>query len=112
MHVFYLCLDNEKPTVLNNSGLPSTNYGVDMRDVQPYQLSPDSLSLAARVSLSRGRDKHEDIPSMGAIGCALSHYQCWMHIVRSKMEYAYTLESDAQMVPSVSLSDVERYVAQ
>lgn len=112
MHVFYLCLDDDTPTVLNDSGLPSTIYGVDMRDVQPYQLSPQSLSLAARVSLSRGRDKHEDVPSMGAIGCALSHYQCWMHIVHSKIEYAYIFESDARMLPSVSFSAVERYVKQ
>lgn len=111
MHVFYITLSGSKPDLLSDSALPSTTYGVDMRNVRPNQLSTTTLSLAARTSLLRGRDKHEDIPSMGAIGCALSHYQCWMHIVKHKLAYAYVFEADAAMNDSLKFIEIEQYVS-
>lgn len=98
MHVFYITLDGSVPAIADVIDMfPFTVYGVDMRDVAPRDVPLSVMSLGSQLSLRRGRDRHEDLPSMGALGCSLSHYQCWTHIVQADLEYAFIFERDATL---------------
>jgi GR25 family glycosyltransferase involved in LPS biosynthesis len=49
--------------------------------------------------LGQKRDKHEDLGSLGAIGCALSHYKIWNKISETN-EPAIIVEDDLIIYPS------------
>lgn len=48
--------------------------------------------------LGKIRRNHEDLGSLGAIGCYLSHYKCWMTIIETN-EPAIIVEDDLQIHP-------------
>ena len=38
------------------------------------------------------------LPTWGAVGCAISHVQCWENIIKMNLEYAIILEDDNQII--------------
>lgn len=51
-------------------------------------------------------------PKIGEIGCLLSHYKLWEHIVQTNLERLFIMEDDAKLVDNFidHLSDLESYL--
>ena len=58
-----------------------------------FNLKIDPPNKIARIEFSKNK---------GVVGCYLSHYKIWKHIVANKIKYALVLEDDA------SIKDVNR----
>jgi glycosyl transferase family 25 len=55
-------------------------------------------TLAKRNILTKSRRSHEEIDSIGAVGCSLSHIAVWQSMVDKKQELCLVFEDDA-MIP-------------
>ncbi len=55
----------------------------------------------SRASLTRPRVRHEELGSVGAVGCTLSHVNVWQRIAASD-EPALVVEDDAVLVPELA----------
>ena len=56
------------------------------------------ISLRAKRDIKEGtRRSHEDIVSVGAIGCYLSHVDTWKKIIDNKEPYAVVFEDDVML---------------
>jgi len=70
--------------------------------------SDERISVFARRNIiEKTRRSHEEIDSIGAVGCALSHIGLWRALVMSKHEYFLIFEDDAVVPPDF----VERMTA-
>ena len=98
LSVFLINL-KEKQKRLNSFQKSSIDFtridAVDTRnedfDLTPYGLKLEPCNKISKLYFSRGR---------GALGCYLSHYIFWQHIVKEKLQYAVVLEDDA-WIPDV-----------
>ena len=81
------------------AGLPVKRWsGIDgaLLDVS----TDERVSVFTRRNiLEKTRRSHEEIDSIGAIGCALSHIGLWKELVASKHEYFLIFEDDAIVPP-------------
>ena len=64
--------------------------GVRGRDVPP-----EAVSLRARAELAHGREVHEGVGTLGALGCYASHVKAWRAVVASGAPRALIFEEDA-----------------
>lgn len=55
--------------------------------------------FARRNIIEHTRRSHEEIDSVGAVGCALSHIGLWRELIQSKHEYFLIFEDDARIDP-------------
>lgn len=55
----------------------------------------DKASMLTQYNLKNNyRCQHAQIPSLGAIGCSLSHIKIWQHMIDKNINYAYIFEDD------------------
>lgn len=52
------------------------------------------ISYRSFGDLTEGRDQHQGMPSLGGIGCALSHYSLWKLCVDNNYPYIIIVEDD------------------
>ena len=55
----------------------------------------EAISLRARAELSHGRETHEGVATLGALGCYASHLKAWRAVVQSGVARALIFEEDA-----------------
>lgn len=67
----------------------------------PAQVLDQVTTPESRESLTRPRVRHEELGSVGAVGCTLSHVNVWRRIVASG-EPALVVEDDAVLVPELA----------
>lgn len=60
-----------------------------------------SLLTQARIELNR-RHSHEEIDKIGAIGCSLSHFYLWTHILNDNKKNEYSMFSTKENVELVN----------
>ena len=83
---------------------------VDGRKFNPYQLYKDNMiSARAYDDLTYKRSSHNGIPSLGAIGCSLSHYHIWKKCIENNYPYIIAVEDDVKkMKEKISNEDLDK----
>jgi len=69
------------------------------------------VSLRARAELGSERHTHEQLGSLGAVGCYLSHLAIWRQIVRDEIPRTVVFEDDVVFPPQF-LANLEAATAQ
>ncbi len=70
--------------------------GIDGRQLDIQH--DERVSVFARRNIMEGtRRSHEEIDSIGAVGCALSHISLWKHMLSTDQEYFIIFEDDADL---------------
>lgn len=71
----------------------------------PAQQIKDLVEREAYLQLNKPRRRHEDLGSLGAVGCYLSHVMVWKQVVSSGMP-SIVMEDDANFVTSFQQYDI------
>lgn len=96
---YVICVDNKRFNVAyyNNLSKYFPNLkkydAIVIQDINKY--NPELLSISGLRSIFHdiNRNTHADLGSLGALGCALSHYNLWQKVEKGKGMYIF--ESDA-----------------
>ena len=80
-------------------GLPLKRFlGVDGKTLDPK--TDDRIAvLTKRNILAKTRRSHEELDSIGGVGCALSHIAVWQWMVDNQQEACLIFEDDAVVPP-------------
>lgn len=92
----------EYETHLHDIGYQTVRHkpAVDGRKLDPKDLRNHGIiSIRSYNDLIRGREEHSGMPSLGAIGCFLSHYEIWKTCIKENYPYMIILEDDADIKP-------------
>jgi hypothetical protein len=65
------------------------------------------ISARSYNDLMTHRQQHSGIPSLGAIGCALSHYSLWKKCVDDDLDYIIIVEDDLK-VERISAGNIDK----
>ena len=57
-------------------------------------------TLTKRNIMTKSRRSHEELDSIGGVGCALSHIAVWQHMVDTNQEVCLIFEDDAMVPPT------------
>lgn len=72
--------------------------GVDGKTLD-VKTDPRIATLTKRNILQKTRRAHEELDSIGGVGCALSHIAVWTWMVENNQDYALIFEDDAVVPP-------------
>jgi len=64
------------------------------------------LSIRSQDDLKYGRSEHSGLPSLGAVGCTLSHFELWTMCVNRNMPYIIIAEEDNRMKRKLTSDDL------
>jgi len=73
--------------------------GVDGKTID-VKTDPRIATLTKRNILSRSRRSHEELDSVGGVGCALSHIAVWQWMVDTNQPLCLVFEDDAVVPPN------------
>lgn len=96
--VFYISF-NKKPDLensLKNIGFTNINFfkAVDGRKFDIDELYKNNIiTIRSYNDLKKNRTQHSGIPSLGAVGCTMSHYKLWKKCV-DEYDYIIIIEDD------------------
>lgn len=65
------------------------------------------ISIRTFDDLKSGRTEHSGMPTLGGIGCALSHYNLWKKCVDNDYAYIIIAEDDNRMLGKLRKEDVK-----
>ena len=85
-----------------NLGFKNVNHfsAVDGRNFKPIDLlKNDIITTRSYEDLVYGRDQHKGLPSLGAIGCTMSHDTLWNLCI---------LEDDVKLPKSIKQKDIDK----
>lgn len=91
-------LDLEKN--MSSRGFSDINYfsAVNGKKYRPKNLVNEGIiSNSAYVELLGGRQRIAGLPSLGAVGCSLSHYNIWKICIERNLPYIIVVEDDCYM---------------
>jgi hypothetical protein len=97
--VYYISF-TQKPDLektLVQIGFKNVNHfqAIDGRKMDPHKLLDGGrITVRAYVDLKTGREQPSGIPSMGSIGCTLSHCELWKKCIQQQLPYIIVLEDD------------------
>lgn len=60
-------------------------------------LKDKKISTRSYLDLKYGRSQHSGIPSLGAVGCTMSHYSLWKKCIESNFPYIIIVEDDVNI---------------
>ena len=66
-----------------------------LRGVLGSEVPPQSIALRVRAELAHGRETHEGVGTLGALGCFASHVAAWRAVAKSGAARALVFEEDA-----------------
>ena len=72
--------------------------GVDGKTLD-LKTDPRISTMTKRNILTKARRSHEELDSIGGVGCALSHIAAWMWMIENNQDYCLIFEDDA-VVPT------------
>jgi GR25 family glycosyltransferase involved in LPS biosynthesis len=93
-------------------GFKNVNYfeAVDGRIFNIRKLLDNNIiTIRSFNDLMLGREEHSGIPSLGAIGCTLSHYMLWKLCIDKNLPYIIILEDDCvlnDIITTKNLNDI------
>jgi len=65
-------------------------------------LEKGMITIRSYNDLKENRQQDSGIPSLGAIGCTMSHYNLWMLCVKMNFPYIIILENDVNLPSKIS----------
>lgn len=84
---------------------------VDGRKIDPNILREDNLiTIRSYDDLISGRRCHSGMPSLGAIGCTLSHYELWKKCINTGWPYIIIAEEDNRISRKLSEENIIKIV--
>lgn len=104
----------KKPELENhykNNGFSNINHfkAVRGKDLNPTELIKDKIiSVRSYDDLMSSRREHSGLSSMGAVGCALSHYGLWNICVENNYPYMIIVEDDNRMYRKLASNTVQK----
>ena len=104
-HIFLINL-NERPERLANTISQLEQVNLDNIIIRQKAYDPDKaksikhqyINEDIEFNISDQLTNMKVLPTWGALGCAISHFQCWKNIVEMNLEYAIILEDDNQII--------------
>ena len=100
--VYYISF-NKQETLENSCkklGFNNVNHfkAIDGRKFVPKTLLEENkITMRAYKDLTKGREEHSGIPSLGAIGCFLSHKALWEKCIKDNIPNILILEEDVNL---------------
>jgi glycosyl transferase family 25 len=83
-------------------------HGLDVKrfvgvDGKTLDIKTDTrvTTLTKRNIMTKSRRSHEELDSIGGVGCALSHIAVWQHMVDTNQEVCLIFEDDAIVFSSL-----------
>ncbi len=97
--LYYISFDKNKKLEdsLELSGFSDINHfeAIDGRKFQPGELLSNKLiTIRTYTDLITDREQHSGIPSLGAIGCTMSHDKLWNLCIEKNLPYIIICEND------------------
>jgi len=71
----------------------------------------DLISIRSYDDLLSGRFEHSGMPSLGAIGCTLSHYELWCLCEDTNLPYIIIAEEDNKMGRKLGEKDIQNIIS-
>ena len=87
---------------------------VDGRKYKLSELRDDNIiSIRSYNDLLYGRKEHSGMPSLGAVGCTLSHYNLWKKCVDDNLPYIIVCEDDVKIfdIDSCDIDNIKSVVS-
>jgi GR25 family glycosyltransferase involved in LPS biosynthesis len=113
--VYYISFNknNNLENKLHNIGFKSINHfkAVDGRKFNTDDLiKNNTITIRSYNDLIFGRHEHTGMPTLGAIGCTLSHLTLWKLCVDFNMPYIIICEDDLNIDKDLSKKDIKNIV--
>jgi GR25 family glycosyltransferase involved in LPS biosynthesis len=113
--VYYISFNknNNLENSLNNIGFKSVNHfkAIDGRKFDVDELiENNTITIRSYNDLIFGRHEHTGMPTLGAIGCTLSHLTLWKLCVDYNMPYIIICEDDINIDKDLSKKDIKNIV--
>lgn len=92
-------------------GFTNINHfqAVDGRKFNPETLLKDNLiTIRAYNDLLGVRSEHAGLPSIGAVGCTMSHNKLWQKCVDNNFPYIIILEDDVNLPDKINSKQLEK----
>ena len=92
----------------NKIGFTDVNHfqAVNGKKFKPAKLLEDKvISFRCYRDLVKGRIEHCGMPTLGGIGCTMSHYTLWKHCVDNNLPYIIITEEDNIFKNDISKED-------
>jgi glycosyl transferase, family 25 len=111
--VYYISFNRkeELEDKLKVLGFTDINHfkAVDGRKFTPEHLMKNKIiTIRAYNDLIYNRHEWSGIPSLGAVGCTVSHDKLWEKCVKDNIPYMIILEDDVDLPEKIEQSDVEQ----
>ena len=102
MPLYYISFKKNKKIEdhYNYHGFKNVNHfkAIDGRKLDPKQLLKNGfITIRSYDDLMSGRAQHSGLPTLGAVGCTLSHYNLWRLCLEKNMPYIIITEEDNRM---------------
>ena len=81
---------------------------IDGRKLDPKELLKNGfITIRSYDDLMSGRTEHCGLPTLGAVGCTLSHYNLWRLCLEKNMPYIIIAEEDNEMYRDLTKNDIK-----
>jgi GR25 family glycosyltransferase involved in LPS biosynthesis len=94
-------------------GFTNVNHfqAVDGRKYEPKKLLDDNIiTIRSYNDLIYGRTQHSGLPSLGAVGCTMSHDKLWRKCIENNFPYIVILEDDVNLPDKLTQKQIEKIV--
>lgn len=100
--VYYIAFKPNQPleTSLKNQGFNSVHHfiAIDGRKMDIDELLKNKIiTIRSYNDLIMGREQHSGLPTLGAVGCTMSHSALWNLCVKKNMPYIIIAEDDLSL---------------
>lgn len=111
--VYYISFKKEESLEkdLKNAGFNNVHHfsAVDGRKMNPYELlDQKKITIRTFNDLKTTRRQHTGIPSLGAIGCTMSHSKLWKHCIDQDLPYMIIAEGDLKLKQKISKDHLKK----
>ena len=92
--------NNSLEKEIKSIGFNNINHfsAIDGRKLKPIELLKRKIiTIRAYNDLINKRNEHSGIPSVGAIGCTMSHYKLWQKCISKNFPYIIIVEDDVKL---------------
>jgi len=96
---------------LKENGFKNINHfqAIDGRKFKPLELlEKNMITIRTYNDLIYGREQHSGMPTLGGIGCTLSHRSLWKLCVDKNLPYITIVEEDVHFKKPLSEQDIVR----
>ena len=110
--VYYIAFKPNYPleTSLKKTGFNEVNHfkAVDGRKLNLDKLIEDKLiTIRSYNDLIEGREQHSGLPTLGAVGCTMSHFTLWNLCIKKDMPYIIIAEDDLWL-PNITPEHIKK----